>query len=376
LEHFDLCIVGGGVCGLAIAEHFAAHAPKSYSVLLLEKNDSIGQETSSRNSEVIHAGIYYAPGSLRARLCLEGKDLLVDYCQRYDVPHRQLGKLIVAQLDELSSLETIQHNAEQCGVYDLEHLSHRQLAALEPSVSAKEALFSPSTGIVDSHALMDSLWTRASTMGVEFGFLSRVQRVIQHQGKLQVDVLCGQAPATESFSFTCCSLINAGGLHAQALAQTVEGLAAASIPALHLSRGHYFALSGKSPFSHLVYPVPERHQQGLGVHATLDMGGQLRFGPDVEYIDTIDYSIAPNRKQHFVEAIRRYYPELEVDRLLPAYAGIRPRLSAQGEPSKDFVIQTHAEHGVPGLVQLFGIDSPGLTASLALAKELYRLIRA
>jgi L-2-hydroxyglutarate oxidase LhgO len=359
---------------LAIAEHFAAHAPESYSVLLLEKNAAIGQETSSRNSEVIHAGIYYAPGSLRARLCLEGKELLLDYCQRYGVPHRQLGKLIVAQAGELASLETIQRNAEQCGVHDLVHLSHGQLAALEPSVSASEALFSPSTGIVDSHAFMDSLWTRASAMGVEFGFLSHVQRVSQREGKLQVDVLCGQAPATEAFSFTCGSLINAGGLHAQALAQKIEGLDAASIPTLHLSRGHYFALSGKSPFSHLVYPVPERHHQGLGVHATLDMGGQLRFGPDVEYIDAIDYSIAPGRKEHFVEAIQRYYPGLQAERLLPAYAGIRPRLSAQGEPSKDFAIQTQAEHGVPGLVQLFGIDSPGLTASLSISKELFRLI--
>ncbi|MDX1490004.1 MAG: NAD(P)/FAD-dependent oxidoreductase [Pseudohongiellaceae bacterium] len=371
MHHFDLCIIGAGVCGLSIARHFANGTPQNFSILVLEKNAGFGEETSSRNSEVIHGGIYYPPGSLKAQLCVEGKDLLYKYCEQFHVPHRRLGKLIVAADSQAAELERIALNARSNGVDDLELLSSAQLNALEPSVSAAHALLSPSTGIIDSHEFMRSLEAQGSLKGVQYSYLTSVQELRQSPKGFHVLVETGPEAHKEAFRFSCSRLVNAGGLHAQSIAKRIEGVVHSSIPSLHLARGHYFSLMGKAPFSHLIYPVPEANQQGLGIHATLDMGGQVRFGPDVEYLEAIDYQVDERRKQGFLEAIQRYYPAIEARQLIPAYSGIRPKLSAAGEPARDFVVQGEREHGVKGLIQLFGIESPGLTASLALARHVF-----
>ncbi len=368
MEHFELCIVGAGVVGLALAERFARTRPRSYSILLLERNHSFGQETSSRNSEVIHAGLYYTPGSLKARLCVEGRHLLYQYCQQHDIPYRRTGKYLVARQDELQGLERVFDTAAKNGVDDLQWVSRRTLREQEPLVEASHALFSPSTGIVDSHGFMDSLLTSAQRAGVQYAPLTKTIAIQARNGYFDVQTECGAPGHIEPFTFRCRHLINAAGLHAQELAMRVEGLDKVFVPPLYLSRGCYFSLTGKPPFRHLIYPVPEQNQRGLGIHATLDLAGQIRFGPDVEYIDSIDYRVPEDRRALFVEAIRRYFPSLRADQLHPDYAGIRPKLCGPDGGVADFMVQDEGVHGVPGLVQLFGIESPGLTASLALAR--------
>lgn len=368
MEHFELCIVGAGVIGLALAERFARTRPRSFSILLLDSNASFGQETSSRNSEVIHAGIYYAPGSLKALLCLEGRQLLYQYCQKHSIAHRRTGKFIVAQEHELESLERVFRTAKQNGVEDLEWVDRRTLSKKEPLVQASHALYSPGTGIIDSHGLMSTLLAEAERAGVQYAPLTRVVAVQAGDQGFIVQTECGAPGQIEPFAFRCRYLINAAGLHAQELAMRIDGLEKSEVPALYLSRGCYFSLAGKSPFRHLIYPVPEQHQRGLGIHATLDLAGQVRFGPDVEYVNEIDYRVPEERREIFVEAIRRYYPGLRFDQLHPDYAGIRPKLCGPDGGVADFLIQDENTHGLPGLVQLFGIESPGLTASLAIAR--------
>lgn len=374
LDHFDLCIVGAGVAGLAIAEHLATTQPASFSILLLEKNASVGQETSSRNSEVIHAGIYYAPGSLKARLCVEGRRLLYQYCTQHDVPHRKVGKFIVAQHDEEDALEQILRTGRANGVEELTRISKQELQREEPQVTATHALHSSETGIIDSHAFMDSLLWRAQSAGVQFVPRTTVTRVTPEGEHFVVSTTSGAHDAAETFRFCCSRFINAAGLHANDLATRIDGFDQTLVPKLYLVRGCYFSLSGKAPFRHLIYPVPEKSQKGLGIHATLDMAGQVRFGPDVEYIDTIDYRVGEDRREHFVQAVQRYYPALQPEQLQPDYAGIRPKLSAPHESAADFMIQDASTHRLPGLVQLFGIESPGLTAALAIAKHTGQLL--
>ncbi len=368
MEHFELCIVGAGVVGLALAERFARTRPRSFSIVLVESNASFGQETSSRNSEVIHAGIYYTPGSLKAQLCLEGRHLLYQYCQQHGIAHRRTGKFIVAQEHEQESLERIVRTAKQNGVEDLQWVSRQALSEKEPLVRASHALYSPSTGIIDSHGLMSTLLAEAEQAGVQYAPLTRVVAVEAQNGGFIVQTECGTPGHLELFAFRCRYLINAAGLHAQELAKRIEGLDKSNVPALFLSRGCYFSLSGKAPFRHLIYPVPEQNQRGLGIHATLDLAGQVRFGPDVEYVDEIDYRVPEERLEIFVDAIRRYYPGLDASQLHPDYSGIRPKLCGPDGGVADFLIQDEATHGLPGLVQLFGMESPGLTASLAIAR--------
>ncbi len=368
MEHFELCIVGAGVVGLALAERFARTRPRSFSIVLVESNASFGQETSSRNSEVIHAGIYYTPGSLKAQLCLEGRHLLYQYCQQHGIAHRRTGKFIVAQEHEQESLERIVRTAKQNGVEDLQWVSRQALSEKEPLVLASHALYSPSTGIIDSHGLMSALLAEAEQAGVQYAPLTRVVAVEAQNGGFIVQTECGSPGHLQLFAFRCRYLINAAGLHAQELAKRIEGLDKANVPALFLSRGCYFSLSGKAPFRHLIYPVPEQNQRGLGIHATLDLAGQVRFGPDVEYVDEIDYRVPEQRREIFVEAILRYYPGLDASQLHPDYSGIRPKLCGLDGGVADFLIQDEATHGLPGLVQLFGMESPGLTASLAIAR--------
>ena len=354
----DAVVVGGGVVGLAVARALSACGRE---VTLLEAETRLGTHVSSRNSEVIHAGIYYPPESLKAQLCVRGKQQLYDFCEREGVPHRRLGKLIVATRDEeLPALEAILDNARRSGVGDLVQLDSDEAREREPAVHAVAALFSPSTGIVDSHALMGALRRTAEAAGAQTVVGSPVLsgRVLENGFELRVG---GEEPSL----LRCRTLVNSAGLFAQQVARSLEGVPGSSIPERHLAKGHYFTFSGRSPFRHLVYPVPV--PGGLGVHVTLDLAGQARFGPDVWWIDELDYRFDEGRAVEFYAAIRRYFPGLADGALSAGYTGIRPKLSPAGAPPADFLVQGPSEHGVPSLVNLYGIESPGLTSSLALA---------
>lgn len=350
----DCVVVGAGVAGLAVARELAQAGRE---VLVLEAEARIGSHTSSRNSEVIHAGIYYPRDSLKARLCVAGKRLLYRYCRDRGVPHKQLGKLIVANGEaEIGVLRDILNKGLANGVADLEWLTAAQLGEREPDVCADAAILSPTTGIVDSHALMLALHGDVEAAGGAVLLNHRVTELAVDRGNLRV-----HCDAGDRFVVHTHSLVNAAGLWASDLAQ---GVSRACIPKTRYAKGHYFDY-GRSPFRHLVYPVPI--VGGLGIHATNDMSGRARFGPDAEWVADIDYAFDGSRKTAFVDAVTRYYPGLEPDRLTPAYTGIRPKLYRPGEPSADFVIQGPVEHGVEGLVNLFGIESPGLTSCLAIA---------
>lgn len=354
----DAVVIGGGVIGLALARALALQGRE---VTLLEADTRLGNHTSSRNSEVIHAGIYYPKGSLKARLCVEGKERLYQYCAQADVPHRRVGKIIVATRDEeVAKLEGILQHARESGVMDLDWLEARDIAELEPQVKAVRGLISPSTGIIDSHGLMSALRRDAEEHGANVILASPVLggRVTAHGIELRIG-------GSDASTALCRTVVNAGGLQAQEVARSIEGVPAASIPGQYFAKGHYFTLSGRSPFKRLVYPVPV--PGGLGVHVTLDLAGQARFGPDVSWLDGIDYSFDESRAAQFYSAIRSYFPALPDGSLVPGYTGIRPKLSPAGSPADDFVLQGPSEHGVPGLLNLYGIESPGLTSALALA---------
>jgi L-2-hydroxyglutarate oxidase LhgO len=363
----DAIVVGAGVVGLAVAQQLAG---RGLQVMVLEQESWPGQHASSRNSEVIHAGIYYAPGSLKARLCREGRDLLYAWCAERGVPHRSIGKLLVAvEPEEIAALNALRSNARANGV-ELQWLEADQVHALEPQVRAVAGLLSPLTGIVDSHALMQSYEAALQQAGGSLVCGARVSRIEPLARGLQV---VGES-AGEAFELSCRWVVNCGGLFARQLAVATSGIDTASIPPLYPCKGSYFAYSGASPFSHLVYPMPEANAAGLGVHATLDMGGQLRFGPDVRYQDDFDYQVDADQRDRFAAAIRRYWPQCDPERLVPGYAGIRAKLSGPGMAAADFVIQGPSAHGVSGLINLLGIESPGLTSSLALAREVARLL--
>lgn len=357
----DCVVIGAGVVGLAIAR---ALAQSGREVLVAEATEAIGTGTSSRNSEVIHAGIYYPAGSLKARLCVRGKHLLYAYCAERGIPHKRLGKLIVAtSTEQAAQLEGIAQRARANGVDDLQFISGKDAMRLEPALRCTAALVSPSTGIVDSHALMLAYQGDAENAGAQCVFHTPlVSGRVRPEGGFDL-----QFGGDEAMSLSCNVLINSAGLQAPALARRIEGVPAASIPTDYLCKGSYFTLSGRAPFSRLIYPVPQH--AGLGVHLTLDMGGQAKFGPDTEWVGTEDYTIDPARAEVFYAAVRSYWPALPDDALAPGYTGIRPKISGPHEPAADFVIAGPATHGVSGLVNLFGIESPGLTSSLALAEE-------
>lgn len=356
----DCVVVGAGVVGLAIAR---ALALKGRDVLVLEAAGLIGSETSARNSEVIHAGIYYPPGSLKARLCVAGRAALYAYCAERGIGHRRCGKLIVANgAAEIERLEAIHARAAACGVTDLEGIGAEELAKMEPALRADAALLSPSTGIIDSHGLMLALQGDLETAGGTIAFHAPALG-----GAVTRDGLLLQVGGAEPMTLLAASLVNSAGHGAVALARALEGLDPSHVPDAYLCKGSYYSLPGRAPFGRLIYPVPEA--AGLGVHLTLDLGGQARFGPDTEWIETLDYDVDPRRAERFYAAIRSYWPALPDASLQPAYAGIRPKISPPGAPAADFRIDGPAIHGVGGLVNLFGIESPGLTASLALADE-------
>ncbi len=366
-ERLDCVVVGAGVIGLAIARALALAGRE---VVVLEQAESFGTETSSRNSEVIHAGIYYPTGSLKARLCVAGKHSLYAYCRERGIPHRRIGKIIVATGEEqLATLRAQKERGNANGVDDLQWLSRQDIAAAEPKIAGIAGLLSPSTGIIDSHALMLSLVGDVENAGGTIVYRSPVLggRIASHGIVLDV----GGEPGT---SVICSALVNAGGLHAQALAGNLAGFPGDTIPPRHIAVGHYFTLGGAAPFGHLIYPVPQHG--GLGIHVTLDMAGQARFGPDVKWLEEIDYGFDQSRKPLFVEAIARYYPDLDPDRLQPGYTGIRPKIAGEGMGFGDFRIDGPRHHGVEGLVNLFGIESPGLTSALDIADDVAAMLRA
>jgi L-2-hydroxyglutarate oxidase LhgO len=369
-DHFDIVIAGAGVIGLAIAYKLTSHYKfQKRSILLLEQHQSFGQETSSRNSEVIHAGIYYPEASLKAQFCVEGKKQLYHFCEKHDVLHKKIGKLIVASNAQQAALDSLANQASRNGVDDLEEVSLSQLKQLEPDIRATLALFSPSSGIIDSHGFMSALLYESQKSGLLFSPLTHIQLIEPHVNGFQVLTDCQDT----EYSFTCSNFINATGLSAQSLANRISGYPKALIPEQKLVKGNYFSLQGKSPFNHLVYPLPEENLKGLGVHVTLDISGQAKFGPDTENIDFVDYSVDASREIHFRSAISQYYPDIAQRKLLPAYSGIRPKLFSDNG-AVDFVINQASESGYRGLIQLFGIESPGLTASLAIADYVTALL--
>ena len=367
MDKVECVVIGAGVIGLAVARRLALSGRE---VVVLEAAEGIGTVTSSRNSEVIHAGIYYPAGSLMARMCVSGKRMLYRYCGEHGIPHKNCGKLIVATTPgETEKLQSIRAHAEANGVLDMQTLSGEAARALEPALNCDGALLSPSTGIIDSHAYMLALRGDAEAAGAAFAFHTPLERAKVTGGGIELDA-GGEAPMT----LQCRLLVNAAGLAAPAVARSIDGMPLELIPPAYLAKGNYFSCTARAPFSHLIYPVPE--PGGLGVHLTLDMAGQARFGPDVEWVDHIDYAVDPARGERFYPAIRRYWPTLPDGALMPSYAGIRPKIVPPAVARQDFLIQGSRDHGLDGLINLFGIESPGLTSSLAIADHVGELAGA
>lgn len=360
----DVIVIGAGVIGLAAARKLQLEGRK---VILLEKNPAFGMETSSRNSEVIHAGIYYPSGSLKAFHCVQGKKMLYAYAKERKIPHQQIGKLIVASREEeLAKLDGYILAAKENGVHDLKHVSKAELNEMEPEIHAYGAVLSPSTGIIDSHALMLSLLGDFENAGGDFIINAPVLSGRSVSKGIQIQL--GDADQSLILAKT---VINAAGLYACDVARSIEGIREAAIPKSYYAIGHYFTMSGKSPFKHLIYPVAGHGY--LGIHVTLDMGGQVRFGPDIEWIDSVDYAFDNSRRQRFIDAVARYYPAVLNREVNPSYTGIRPKISGPQDPSADFLIQTEIDHGVPGLINLLGMESPGLTSCLSVADFVAKL---
>ena len=358
MESVEAIVIGAGVVGLAVARALALAGRE---VIVAEAAEGIGTETSSRNSEVIHAGIYYPANSFMARFCVAGRRALYAYCREHGVAHRNCGKLIVAtSAEEDAKLAGIKARAEANGVEGMRVLGHAEAVALEPNLRCTSALLSSVTGIIDSHAYMLALQGDAENAGAVCVFHSPVLGARARGGGVEVDV-----GGAEPITLRCRLLVNSAGLHAPSVARAIVGMPPDRIPTAYYAKGNYFTLAGRSPFSRLIYPVPV--PGGLGVHLSIDLGGQARFGPDVEWIEGIDYTVDPARAEKFYAAVRRYWPDLRDGALQPGYSGIRPKIVPPSVASQDFVIQGPRTHGVAGLINLFGIESPGLTASLALA---------
>ena len=364
MDKVECVVIGAGVIGLAIARCLAQAGRE---VIVLEAAEGIGTVTSSRNSEVIHAGIYYKAGSLMARMCVNGKHKLYDYCASHGIPHRNCGKLIVATTPkETEKLQSIRAHAQANGVLDMQILAGAAARALEPALNCDAALLSPSTGIIDSHSYMLALRGDAEASGAFFAFYTPLLRAKASAGKIELEA-GGETPMT----LQCDLLVNCAGLDAPATARQIAGMPAELIPQAYLAKGNYFSCSARAPFSRLIYPVPE--PGGLGVHLTLDMAGQARFGPDVEWVDHIDYAVDEKRAERFYPAIRKYWPTLPDGALMASYSGIRPKIVPPAVATQDFLMQGPRHHGVDGLINLFGIESPGLTSSLAIADHVAAL---
>lgn len=365
MNDVDGIVIGAGVIGLGIARALARGGRE---VIILERERHFGMHTSSRNSEVIHAGIHYEPNSLKARLCVAGRDLLYRYCAERGIPHRRCGKLTVAtDPAQVAALEKIEANARASGVLDLEWLDGSEARGVEPELKCIRALSSPSTGIIDSHVFMQSLLADAEAAGATIAYDTQVTALRATSGGIEIAVNGESVPVVRAHT-----VVNAAGLQADRVASSIQDFPARFIPTVSFAKGSYFALSGPSPFSRLVYPAPPPGGH-LGIHMTLDLGGAARFGPDSEWVERLDYAVDPKRVGLFAAAIREYWPGLSESRLYPAYAGIRPKVSGPGEPARDFCILGPQQHGVAGVVNLFGMESPGLTASLALGEYIAAL---
>ena len=364
-ETVDAVVIGAGAVGLACARALALSGRE---VIVLEAEDAIGTGTSSRNSEVIHAGIYYPTGSLKALYCVDGRKRLYPYCAEHGVGHRRCGKLIVATgEDQIPGLRALEAKARANGVDDICWLPAADAKAMEPALDCVAALLSPSTGIIDSHGLMLAYQGEAEDAGAVIAFKSPLVGGRVTAAGIELDV-----GGPGAMTLAARSVVNSAGLFAQPVAASIDGLDPATVPPRHFAKGSYFSLAGAAPFTHLIYPAPEA--AGLGVHLTLDLAGQAKFGPDVEWVAEIDYTVDPSRCRGFYDAVRRYWPGLPDDSLQPAYSGIRPKIQAPGEAARDFVLQGPADHGVSGLVNLYGIESPGLTSSLAIADAVLGLL--
>jgi L-2-hydroxyglutarate oxidase LhgO len=367
-ESVDCVVIGAGVVGLACARALALQGRE---VIILERAEAIGTETSSRHSEVIHAGIYYEPGSLKARFCVEGKLKMYRFMKERGIPYNPMGKLIVATSEhQVAGLQSIKDRAEKNGVMDLELLSHNEVVAREPELRCITALWSPSTGVADSHSYMLGLQGDAEEKGAMIAYFAPVER-----GEITDGGIILEVGGEGAMTLKAKTVINAAGLHTQKLTHEITGFPKDRIPPWNYCKGNYYSLSGcKAPFSSLIYPAPE--QAGLGVHLTLDLAGQARFGPDVEWIDEINYDVDPGRSDSFYAAVRKYWPGLPDGALQPGYSGIRPKIQASGEPATDYVIHGPKEHGVPGLINLYAIESPGMTSSLAIADYVADMLEA
>lgn len=359
-EIMDCVVIGAGIVGLAIARAFAL---LGRDVLIIESQSHIGTGISARNSEVIHAGIYYPKGSLKAKLCVRGRELLYPYLRERGLAHRQCGKIIVAtNNDHIHTLENIEKQAISNGVHDLKVLSSSEANALESSLYCTQALLSPSTGIINTHNFMLCLQGEIEDHGGRIAFLTTLNSTYICDNGMDLRVNC----QGEDMTLHAKTVINAAGLGAINIAQHIEGFPQDILPQLRYAKGNYFKLMGKQPFRHLIYPIPE--DSGLGVHLTLDLAGQARFGPDVEWVETLNYHVNPTRADSFYQAIRSYWPDLPDESLIPDYSGIRPKIYMDGKAHTDFMIQGAHEHKITGLTNLFGIESPGLTASLSIAE--------
>ncbi len=363
-EHIPCVVIGAGVVGLAIAREFARNGIET---LVVEKANTIGTETSSRNSEVIHAGIYYPQGSLKAKLCVEGKHLLYEYCKAFSIPHKRIGKMIVAtHSEQVNALKALEVRAKRNGVGDLQWLDPGQQSDFAPGLRAEQTLFSPSSGIIDSHQFMLSLQGEIERHGSMLVFNTQFVSAKRKQDKWEIEV-----QDTSKYTFSCDALINSAGLHAVNVAHAINGLPCEYIPTQYYAKGNYFSCHTPHDFRHLIYPLPSA--DGLGIHLTLDLAGNIRFGPNVEWVENISYAVNEKCADTFYKAIREYWPSLPDDTLTPDYAGIRPKIQPAGTKDTDFLIQEGKHLGLPGLVNLFGIESPGITASLAIARFVFGL---
>lgn len=365
MEEIQITIIGAGIVGLAIAAELA----KDKQVYLLDKNETFGQETSSRTSEVIHAGIYYPPGSLKAKLCVEGNALLYELCERYGIGYKKLGKLIVAtDEEEAEELGKLRQNATRNGVR-LELLSGQEVEKVEPKIKAVAALFSPFTGIVDSYGLMKCFATKAKENNAQIAYRARVIGIEKLANRYKVTV----EDSAGNFSFLTRILINSAGLNSDRIAELAGIDIMKAGYKLHYCKGEYFSLS-RSPTKRLIYPVPKPRAAGLGIHITPDLQGRVRLGPNAYYVGEIDYKVDERRKQEFYNGVKSFLPSIESDSIEPDFAGIRPKLQGPGEDLRDFVIRHEADRGLEGLINLIGIESPGLTASPAIARYVKAMV--
>lgn len=366
MDKVNIAIIGVGVVGLAVAYELSK---KNKDIVLLEKETAFGQETSSRNSEIIHAGIYYPKDSLKAKLCVEGNKLLYAFCQENNIPHKRAGKLIVAEnKEEEKQLHDLKIKAENNGVMDLEWLDGAQVERMEPFVKATLALFSPSTGMVDSHSLMKCLEQKAKDNGVMFSYASKVTGITKSSGNYIINV-------NNEYEFMAEKVINSAGLYSDQIASLVGIDIEKAGYTLYYCKGEYFSYSKPSFLKHLVYPVPEHDITGLGVHAVLDLAGSLKFGPNAFYVEKLEYSVDPSHKQGFYESIVKLFPQVKLEDISPDQSGIRPKLQGPGQGIRDFVVAQESEKGLSGFVNLIGIESPGLTASLGIAKQVNCLLK-